>query len=719
MNLHAVWNAVQGQWRARRRFWLLLIAFTSLRGFSIVLLRPGGFVIDTGPDHQFYFEFARWAGGQKWAFFDFWMEYPPLMLWLAGLAYRLSLYIPAWSVDIFAFNLVFRSLLLPFEVGTLILIYKVGQIFQSVETEQIGKSVSQAEWTAIVWALLFAPFFTFLAWFDAMVIFFLVLAIYALLTDHPILAGIAIGLGFATKIIPVVLAPMGLFVLTSWRQRIVYVLSAVVVVLLIFLPPLIVSPDYTLAMVRVFLSRSSWESVWALLEGYVGYGAVATLETHLDPATADYQIHPATLPWSWISLAFLTFYIFILTRRINWRDKRVVTAFSCFSLMLFILYSKGYSPQWASYITTLVLLCLPLGRAVGYGVLLDGFVVAELTLGFQLLGGDSHFITGIILLRTCVFVALLLESLALLWPAGHSVVFWRIVRCWSLPVVLVVMLVGTGMLTVPAWRTYRERRLNADPLFPFVQAWRVSGENLPVVVMQSGLQERLSPHLGPQNVQLFAHLRGIPFEDVPMWLARLAEEERGLWLIYDTDHDSPPVLYDGFLNWLEENACLGSQTRYHTLVGAQYYLPYATAATLDVRFAQPVRLVSVQGIPSGRSREERQTSKKDQTTGDSSYCLRITWMADEMLSVDYAVFVHLIGTDGQVVANADAWPQVPTTAWTVGAESFSAHVLHIPATLAPGAYTLSAGLYSIADGTRVLLPSGQDAIPLTVIQIGQ
>jgi uncharacterized membrane protein len=265
---------------SHRRFGLLLIAFIVFRGLSIVLLRPGGFVTDTGPDHNFYFEFARWAGGQKFALFDFWMEYPPLMPWLAGLAYRLSLALPPWTYAIFGFNLIFRLSLLPFEAGALILVYAIARRLGDAE---------RALWLAALWTLLFAPFFAFLAWFDGMAVFFLLLALYGLLEERPILAGAAIGLGFVVKIFPVVLAPMGLFILRAPRQRLRYVGSAALVVLAVLLPPLLVSSGYVIAMFQAFFSRSSWETVWALLEGYTSYGAVALLNTHLDASAADFR----------------------------------------------------------------------------------------------------------------------------------------------------------------------------------------------------------------------------------------------------------------------------------------------------------------------------------------------------------------------------------------------------------------------------------------------
>ena len=189
--------------------------------------------------------------------------------------------------------------------------------------------------------MLFAPSFIFLAWFDSMVVFFLVLALYGILTDRPILTGVAIGLGFMVKVIPAVFFPIGLFTLQTWRKRITYGVSAAVSAGIVIAPPLIVSPAYTLAFFRVLASRSSWGTVWALLEGYAKYGAVAFLEDHLDLGAVTLQVHPATLPWGWISLAFAALYVFLITRRIAWRDKHKTLAFGCFSLLLFVLYSKA------------------------------------------------------------------------------------------------------------------------------------------------------------------------------------------------------------------------------------------------------------------------------------------------------------------------------------------------------------------------------------------
>ncbi len=682
-------DTLRGFLRVHQNLLFLLLAFTMLRGLSILLLRPGGFISSTGPDHDFYFEFARWAGGNKLAFFDFWMEYPPLMPWLAALAYKLSLTIPVWPTAIFGFNLTFRLLLLPFEIGTLALVWAVAR--------QLG-TPERAERTAALWALLFAPFFTFLAWFDSMAIFFLVLALYALLTDRPALAGVALGLGFMVKIIPAVLFPIGLFTLQTHRRRLIYAGSAALSAGILILPPLLVSPDFTVAMARVFASRSSWESVWALLEGYTGYGAVARLNTHLDPTAAGFQAHPATLPWLWITLTFGLLYLFILTRVKDWRDKTVTTAFAFFSLLWFVLYSKGYSPQWASYISTMALLALPTLRGLGYALMMDLFLFGELGFGFLLLNGEPRFLTGVILLRTLLFVCLTLECLARFLPTRR---FWTGVQRFAFPAMLGAFVVIGGALSVWGWNAYAARQLAADPLAPFVTMWREGRKTdaPPVVVTQSALLERLSPHLGPRNVRMFPHLAGTPFEGVADWAADLPDRHGNLWLLHDDKHEPQAQIDAELESWFAAHACKGETTRYEDVRATRYYFPLETRVSDEVRMTAPLRFTGSTGMP-------------ETLRPGESLCLRFVWIADAALAEDYGVFVHLVAGDGAVVAQGDAWPQVPAHAWTTGAESYSAHLLTLPPGLAPGEYVLRVGLYRLGDNSRLPLENGDDAFEL-------
>ncbi|MAU00912.1 MAG: hypothetical protein CL608_27520 [Anaerolineaceae bacterium] len=99
--------------------------------------------------------------------------------------------------------------------------------------------------------------------------------------------------------------------------------------------------------------------------------------------------------------------------------------------------------------------------------------------------------------------------------------------------------------------------------------------------------------------------------------------------------------------------------------------------------------------------------------------LELVWQAVMELSESYRVFVHVLGDDGRIVAQADSLPANwtrPTTGWLPGEYIRDAHSLTLPPQLPPGDYTLVTGLY-LPNGSRLQQPNGQDQIPLTTITI--
>lgn len=100
------------------------------------------------------------------------------------------------------------------------------------------------------------------------------------------------------------------------------------------------------------------------------------------------------------------------------------------------------------------------------------------------------------------------------------------------------------------------------------------------------------------------------------------------------------------------------------------------------------------------------------------------WQTAVPLDKRYKVFLHLIGPDGQLIAQRDSEPGGGlnlTTIWAPGEMVIDNHGLLLPADLPPGRYTLWLGLYDIADPTArlpVLTPTGQtDAFPLAEITV--
>jgi serine/threonine protein kinase len=86
----------------------------------------------------------------------------------------------------------------------------------------------------------------------------------------------------------------------------------------------------------------------------------------------------------------------------------------------------------------------------------------------------------------------------------------------------------------------------------------------------------------------------------------------------------------------------------------------------------------------------------------------LRWYALRSIETYYVVFVHLIGPDGRLVAQQDAEPISPTTAWVPGVEVVDPHQVGIPAGLPAGRYQLRTGMY----------PQGQPGSRLPIVDAG-
>lgn len=74
----------------------------------------------------------------------------------------------------------------------------------------------------------------------------------------------------------------------------------------------------------------------------------------------------------------------------------------------------------------------------------------------------------------------------------------------------------------------------------------------------------------------------------------------------------------------------------------------------------------------------------------------LTWHALERMPDDWTVFLHLVDSENQIVAEDNRRPQngaLPTNLWTAGDWLEDAHPLVLPADLSPGDYRLHVGFY--------------------------
>jgi hypothetical protein len=101
--------------------------------------------------------------------------------------------------------------------------------------------------------------------------------------------------------------------------------------------------------------------------------------------------------------------------------------------------------------------------------------------------------------------------------------------------------------------------------------------------------------------------------------------------------------------------------------------------------------------------------------------LDLTWQAAQPLSDVYKVFLHLTDADGHLAAQRDFEPlggTWPTTSWQAGEAVVDGAGLWLPASLAPGDYSLVVGLYNPETGQRLLARGAEaDSIPLARVRV--
>ncbi len=104
--------------------------------------------------------------------------------------------------------------------------------------------------------------------------------------------------------------------------------------------------------------------------------------------------------------------------------------------------------------------------------------------------------------------------------------------------------------------------------------------------------------------------------------------------------------------------------------------------------------------------------------GGDTLPLQLQWDSLETTPADYTVFVHVVGPDGQNVAQQDWQPlqnYAPTHLWSKGLRLLDdRYAIQLPADLAPGTYEVQAGMYTNA-GRLPVSRKGQPAGDYAVV----
>jgi hypothetical protein len=501
--------------RKHQLFITIFVLFAIFRLLAILLLRPGGFISDAS-DYDFY---ALWGQVEAMGYRTFenlWTAYPPLFPALMLPVFELASRMPPWVEPRLAFHILFGLELLLFECGNLILIYRLARKLENAErdtgygirdTGGVFGGLPAGVGAVVFYALLFTPVFTLLGWFEAMPLFFLLLGLDLLVSDSRwgwVGSAVAAALGFLIKITPVMLAPVAVRWLgakLSWRAvreewfnpRSPGNLLRPALYGLIFLGVVagfgywLVGGELALAFssLRVNAIRPPWQSLWAVLDGYYGYGLVPVDMRNLVGLERTHW--ESRLPWPWITAGFGLLYLWLYTRRYDWSSVRTPVALTGVSLLWLFLYSKGWSPQFLVWVLAFIVLLLPTFYGVVLACALSIVNVVESHLYLVLLPDEQWLLVGTVLVRTVLFVVLAVEWLGQIWPA--PVVAGRLHR-FSIQAGWLVMASVLVAALVAAPRTaqaYGARRLAEHPCREAISLLLAQPETAPSLLLSDQL----------------------------------------------------------------------------------------------------------------------------------------------------------------------------------------------------------------------------------------
>lgn len=161
---------------------------------------------------------------------------------------------------------------------------------------------------------------------------------------------------------------------------------------------------------------------------------------------------------------------------------------------------------------------------------------------------------------------------------------------------------------------------------------------------------------------------------------------------------------------LDGGTSVGQATLGRLLITAPPHVFTAPAMShqLDARLGDQFALVGFDAPP--------------RITPGQTITVALAWLALGETNQDVKVFVHLLDSNGHVMAQSDAVPAGwtrPTSGWQAGEYVMDAHVLETRRDLLPGEYQLVAGMYDSSTDQRLPVVAGDDVVRLGKIQISK
>ncbi len=334
---------------------VLLYLFISLRIGLLIVYQPQLLAtsdadlplvergLTTLGDYAEHYQISSRVASDNLPYKDYWVEFPPVWPALTALLATLFNNFTNWASVLFL-------LMTLFDIGNLLLVRQLGEKLHGSDT---GIALS---W---VYALLVTPL-VMTAWnFESIVIFTVLMGFRWLIQAKNIPSAAVISFGILTKYISVLILPV------VWKfyprcQAIIFSAFSLGIALVVLGALLAWGGEIAWTSLTVQFSKPSYQTVWALLDGNYRTGSFPGGEARYD---AEAQIvrqwgNEAVIP-AWLRLIpFAAFGLWLFMRPMA--DKiSTQFAFLSITLVIFMLWSHGWSPQWVVVLLPFILLNFP------------------------------------------------------------------------------------------------------------------------------------------------------------------------------------------------------------------------------------------------------------------------------------------------------------------------------------------------------------------------
>jgi hypothetical protein len=282
-------------------------------------------------------------------YFNYWTEYPPIFAFILEL------------INYFAQNnqFIFDFILYLFiTISGTISIYIFSQIASKIRNNESEVLII----TTIYFSLL--AFLSYSWWyFDLAIVCLILFALWSIIKNEEMKAGIWIGLGILTKWFPLILIP-AIFKFKNLKSFLKIFLLSISIVVVVWLLLFVISPEMTNASLISQPSRSSWQTMWALIDGNLNTGAFIPLEFREIPSTASTKYGNSAIVPTWLTLLVFSCIGLIIMKKIRNYSHISQISFAGITWVLFFLWSPGWSPQWILYLIPIILITLPINQGL-------------------------------------------------------------------------------------------------------------------------------------------------------------------------------------------------------------------------------------------------------------------------------------------------------------------------------------------------------------------